>query len=477
MPKRFKATRIVRPKKRMRRNAERVTRSAPQQLQPIKVRKKMNQGRRILGPALPLSNRQWFEAQYAQNRRRQDDSINEHLPTLRQLASECDTVCEFGVKIARSSIALLLGVKDVLYSWDIQPTPQAVEAAEKAGKKWVYTIGDSCKSNVQPCDMLFIDSLHTYDQLTAELEHAAHFARKYLVFHDTVTFGESDAIGETGRKKEGTKGIMPAIRELMQRDPTWRVKHHYTNNNGLLVLERDLNQCLMVFTALYGDHEDVLLPPKVYNPYVRYVVFSDRIQNVPVWETVVTPVKQPSPRRQARWIKAQGYREYFPEHGFSLWVDAGMLILHDPVRAGKEIFRDGAELAAMRHPDRDNIRAEAGEIKRLCPDVDVERLKEQVRRYTKNVLKDQTELTTTGFLWRRHTERVCERFNPMWWKEIEQYTERDQISVDYAIAKSRVDRIFLPGDYRNNAYVKFIKWTPVQRRQYLAGTFDVEAGP
>lgn len=435
----------------------------------------MNQGQRILGPALPLPNRNWFEVQHRQHKRRQNDSINEHLPVLQQLASECDTICEFGVKIARSSVALLLGVRGVLYSWDIQATPQALEAADKARQKWVYTIGDSRTANVQPCDMLFIDSLHTYDQLTAELEHAAHFARKYLVFHDTVTFGEADAIGETGRTKEGTRGIMPAIEELMQRDPTWRVKHHYLNNNGLLVLERDLSQCLFVFTALYGEHEDVLLPPKVYNPHVRYVVFSDRVQNVPVWETVVTPVDQSTPRRQARWIKTVGYRDYFPDHGFSLWVDAGMLILCDPVKVGKEIFRDGAEIAAMRHPDRDNIRSEAKEVKRLCPDVDLDKLQLQVTRYTKRVLKDQSELTTTGFLSRRHSERVCQRFNPMWWSEIDRYTERDQMSVDYAIGKSRADRIFLPGNYRDNAYVKFIKWDEARRKRYLAGALDVEA--
>ena len=71
-----------------------------------------------------------------------------------------------------------------------------------------------------------------YDQLKKELELHGNKAKKYLAFHDTVTFG-------TRGESSGHKGLMPAIEGFLQDNPQWAIKHHYKNNNGLLVLERN----------------------------------------------------------------------------------------------------------------------------------------------------------------------------------------------------------------------------------------------
>ena len=174
-------------------------------------------------------------------------AIAAHLPRLRNLAIGCDVAQEFGVKRAASSAALLMGAEYVI-SYDVVPTREARDLEALVGRRWSYRIEDSRTAVPTPCDLLFVDSLHTFDQCRAELERHADSVKRWLVFHDTVTFGSFGAYGETGRHARTYQvgqscplpflGIRPAIDALMIRDPTWQIAAHYTDSHGLLVLER-----------------------------------------------------------------------------------------------------------------------------------------------------------------------------------------------------------------------------------------------
>jgi hypothetical protein len=174
-------------------------------------------------------------------------AITAHLPRLRALAEGLDLAVEFGVKRGASSSALLLGAARVV-SFDVVETPQARELQRIAGARWDYRLEDSRSAAVPECDLLFVDSLHTYAQVRAELEAHADKARRWLVFHDVITFGVIGADGETGQHlwqyRQGESvpphalGIRPAIDELMIRDGSWRIVASYPDSHGLLVLER-----------------------------------------------------------------------------------------------------------------------------------------------------------------------------------------------------------------------------------------------
>lgn len=174
-------------------------------------------------------------------------AIVPHLPRLRELASGCELAVEFGVKTGASSAALLMGAERVL-SYDIAETAEAREMEEAASGRWTYRIQDSRRADPVSCDLLFVDSLHTYEQCRAELARHADGVKSLLVFHDSLTFGTVGADGESGRQlwtyapgaavPLSALGIRPAIDELMIRDPSWQVKAHYLDSHGLLVLER-----------------------------------------------------------------------------------------------------------------------------------------------------------------------------------------------------------------------------------------------
>lgn len=154
-----------------------------------------------------------------------ESDINEHVPTLRQLASECERVVELGVREGWSTRAFLTQ-RNRLRSYDIILWPYVshlFNTMRNVGRDFEYIQASSLEVELDPCDMIFFDTDHTYEQLSAELRLHGNKASKYLVFHDTVSY---------------EKALMPAINEFLAANEHWEVKKHYRNNNGLLVLER-----------------------------------------------------------------------------------------------------------------------------------------------------------------------------------------------------------------------------------------------
>lgn len=175
-------------------------------------------------------------------------AMSPHMPRLRDLARDLDVV-EFGVKRGCSTVAFLCSARSV-WSVDLVPPRPADMTAwlTAAGGAWFFQQGDTRTITIPDCDLLLVDANHTYASVAAELTRHAHRVRRYLVFHDTITFGSIGADAETGAHlwtyvrgqsvPHAALGVRPAIDELMIRDPSWYIAAHYTESHGLLVLER-----------------------------------------------------------------------------------------------------------------------------------------------------------------------------------------------------------------------------------------------
>jgi len=174
-----------------------------------------------------------LETEYRKARQVKSD-INENVHILYDLAKECKTVTEMGVRTGVSTRAFL--ASDVkLISYDIQLHQEVTalfQIAKALGKDAVYKQADVLRINIDETDLLFIDTLHTYSQLKQELKLHGNKARKYLAFHDTHTFGLR---GEVGNEPTG---LLSAVIEFVMENPHWRFKIYKMNNNGMTVLER-----------------------------------------------------------------------------------------------------------------------------------------------------------------------------------------------------------------------------------------------
>jgi hypothetical protein len=165
----------------------------------------------------------------------QPSNINEHLPTLNKLAKECSHVTEFGVSDGHSTRAFL--IEDIiLRSYDVIHNAYVQSLFDNAinndNKDFKYAIADVATIEIDETDLLFIDTWHSYNQLKSELALHSNKVRKFIAMHDTHTFGVQ---GEGG---PGDMGLLPAIIEFIIKNPEWKFKSHYTNCNGLTILER-----------------------------------------------------------------------------------------------------------------------------------------------------------------------------------------------------------------------------------------------
>ena len=175
-----------------------------------------------------------IEARYLAYRDTPSD-FNEHMPILRAYAERVNRVTEFGV--GRSSWALLHARPKVLRCYDIGDDIRRVgmsdliELGTSIGVDASFTIGSSLTATIEPTDLLFIDTLHTYVQLWRELDRHASKVANYIILHDTETFG---AKGEDGSQP----GLVRAVDDFLAQDHEWRVRDRLKNNNGLTILER-----------------------------------------------------------------------------------------------------------------------------------------------------------------------------------------------------------------------------------------------
>lgn len=159
--------------------------------------------------------------------------INQHLPVLLRYALQAEHITEMGVRAVVSTYAFIEGEPKKLHCYDLERSENMKAAQDLAAKRGVwleYHIADVLKVEIEATELLFIDTLHNYDQLKQELELHADKASKWIILHDTTTFGES---GETK-----PKGLWPAVEEFLIANPHWQIKERLVNNNGLTVLER-----------------------------------------------------------------------------------------------------------------------------------------------------------------------------------------------------------------------------------------------
>lgn len=163
--------------------------------------------------------------------------LNEHLPTLYNLALECVSITEFGVGFGKSTRAFLYALTTTmgtLNSYDIMlhdGVQDLFDEANKEGLAALFHLQSTLDCDINETDLLLVDSHHTYAQVKGELEKHSDRVKKFIVFHDTQLYGISG-------QDHGSVGIMPAINEWMDSHPQWRIKQEYYNNNGLLVVER-----------------------------------------------------------------------------------------------------------------------------------------------------------------------------------------------------------------------------------------------
>jgi hypothetical protein len=175
--------------------------------------------------------------------------INEHIPTLVEYGSECETITEMGVRTITSTWAFLGCAPKSLISYDIQDPSKwganiqdVYDTAKSYGLNFEFRKENVLKIEIEETDLLFLDTWHAYDQLKAELRLHSNKAKKYIIMHDTTSYEFRDEPLTSENAWEGEldfgRGLWAAIEEFLESSEEWVLHKRYTNNNGLTILKR-----------------------------------------------------------------------------------------------------------------------------------------------------------------------------------------------------------------------------------------------
>lgn len=175
--------------------------------------------------------------------------INEHIPTMLKYGQECDHITEMGVRGILSTWAwLACAPKNKFIAYDLYDPShwggdiQAVkDIAKSYGINFEFIKADILNIDIEPTDLLFIDTWHHYDQLKLELKLHPDKVKKYIILHDTTKYaevGESKLNNNTWGDTYSGKGIWFAVEEFLNDNSEWTLHKRFTHCNGLTILER-----------------------------------------------------------------------------------------------------------------------------------------------------------------------------------------------------------------------------------------------
>jgi len=159
--------------------------------------------------------------------------INEHLPILREYASKVNHITELGTRFGNSTIAFMSVRPKKFITYDVchnEKIDYLIRVALDNNLNFHFKLENP--QEIEETDLLFIDTDHHVDQCSKELKLHADKVKKYLIFHDVVSFWEK------GQGYLSGGGLKYAIEPFMASHPEWKQVYRAENNNGLLILER-----------------------------------------------------------------------------------------------------------------------------------------------------------------------------------------------------------------------------------------------
>ncbi len=185
----------------------------------------------------------------------------------------------------------------------------------------------------------------------------------------------------------------------------------------------------VIYTSIVGNY-DTLPQPRVVDESFEYVCFSNDIagDRNGIWQVRQIPYSNSDRTRLSRYVKLQAHK-VLEEYDVSVWIDANIRIV------GQEFFNivnerivSGCLIAQVPHPQRDCVYEEISKCYR------------DVRIGLSDALRQRRHLLREGFprhfgmmennlILRRHNDPMVKKISDAWWKEYQEYSIRDQLSL------------------------------------------------
>lgn len=145
---------------------------------------------------------------------------------IKKRIKECTSYTELGINQGTTLAVAVLQNIPYIRAYDISLSPynnakhlfNTYSINNKLNYK-VYEF-DTLKCDIDPTDLLYIDTKHDYKHLSQELKLHGHKAKKYIIFHDTHT----------------QQGLKKAVLEYVERNKEWKVIEDCQQSVGFMTI-------------------------------------------------------------------------------------------------------------------------------------------------------------------------------------------------------------------------------------------------
>jgi len=192
-------------------------------------------------------------------------------------------------------------------------------------------------------------------------------------------------------------------------------------------------QNTVVFSAI-TSHHDLSWPPGEQLASTDYIRFTDNLDlhTWNTWQNRPLEYRADSPVRSARWVKTHPHM-LLPETRWAIWLDGNVIPVEGLHLLLTDFQKSGHPIAAIPHPLRTRVDEEVVECIRRGKD-DPATIKEHHSMLGEDPAVGLWETNVCFYdLHHPHLKPLLSA----WWSFMELGSHRDQISLPYAVAKTR----------------------------------------
>jgi len=211
---------------------------------------------------------------------------------------------------------------------------------------------------------------------------------------------------------------------------------------------------LVVYTALFGDYDDLIDPKEDYNGCI-FICFTDQKHlKSNIWEIrVIEDIDLPLNMMNRRYKILPHL--FLSEYEQSLYIDANIGILENPRYLSSKYLKKN-HFYMPKHFDRNCIYEEAKECIVLSKS-DFFKTKKQIKMYQVDGFPKAFGMGENNILLRTHNEQVIVSIMENWWQELLHGVKRDQLSLAYILWKHNKRFNYLTEHARDKKYFTYTK--------------------
>lgn len=203
------------------------------------------------------------------------------------------------------------------------------------------------------------------------------------------------------------------------------------NNYSINKLQKNK---IVVYTAILGDYDN-LKNEEVKIPGCDFICFTDD-HNLKsnLFNILLCKRMYSDPTRDNRLYKILPHK-FLKNYEYSLYIDGSVLVKTKNIIGLVKKYLKYSNLAVFSHPERDCIYDEAVACIKAKKD-DKCIIEKQMGKYKKERYPKHNGLTENTVILRRHNAPDVVSFSEEWWKEVNDFSKRDQLSFNYVVWKN-----------------------------------------